>query len=391
MIKIYAQSMLLAYLLVGYVGCESKAVLTNSTPPISSPKESGSLKKVTLTLSVMAYNVENLFDTVKDPNTDFTFLPLEQKKQDPEVQSYCARQKGFYQNLCYNLDWSESTLDIKLNRIKNTIESATTDFTGPDIVILEEVENMRVLEMLQNKLQSSNYQYFLLQGSDRRGINIGVLTKLPLAKDPQLHTIPFERSEDGKVFQSRGIFEVAVKLPNQQTLHIFGVHFPSQSNPHSYRRQAALELNRLMKSRPHGYVLAGGDFNTIKAEAQNIPRLYEDVLGREWLVSHIDSCKNCLGTHFFQQRDPVNGELKGGWDFLDALLFPKSWLEPSSEIRLKKTSIQVVTAGRYQSVLDPRSRQRIPARFEPREPVGVSDHFPIYAEFELDLRSQTDK
>ena len=40
-------------------------------------------------ISVMAYNVENLFDTQHDPGTeDFTYLPLSQK-QTPQIKTYC--------------------------------------------------------------------------------------------------------------------------------------------------------------------------------------------------------------------------------------------------------------------------------------------------------------
>jgi endonuclease/exonuclease/phosphatase family metal-dependent hydrolase len=383
--KIFGKIFLTILFLVAFTGCESGASLAANNTQTSSPNKSERKIKKTLTLSVMAYNVENLFDTVKDPNTDYTYLPLSQKKSDPEVQDYCARQKGFYQTLCFTLDWNESTLNTKLNRIKDTIESATADFAGPDILILEEVENLNVLELLREKLQSPDYKGNLLQGADRRGINIAVLTKLPLAGEPRLHTIAFDSGRNGKPFQSRGIYEVPLQLPNGKTLYVFGVHFPSQSNPHTFRRQAALELSRLMKSKPEGYVIAGGDFNTIKEEPENNPRIYEDILASDWFVSHVNACFSCLGTHFFERRDPVTGEFKGGWDFLDVLLFPKSWLNSQPSIRLKQESVQVKNSGIFQSRQEPRTGQRIPARFEPSSPVGVSDHFPIYAEFEVAL------
>ena len=41
------------------------------------------------TISVMSYNVENLFDTVHDQGKeDYTYLPLSLKQKSPEIQAY---------------------------------------------------------------------------------------------------------------------------------------------------------------------------------------------------------------------------------------------------------------------------------------------------------------
>jgi hypothetical protein len=173
-------------------------------------------------------------------------------------------------------------------------------------------------------------------------------------------------------------------LPTGQTLYAFALHFPSQSNDHEYRLQAAQQLNELMKSKG-ALVIAGGDFNIIKNEPKNNPALFEEVLGTNWFITHLDACKKCDGSHYYKQKR--GGEWTGSWDFLDALLFPKNWGTKDSKIRVSRKSVRVVNTGKFQSEWDSDMKAQVPARFAYPSSNGVSDHFPIYAEFYLPLES----
>jgi hypothetical protein len=360
-------------------------------PPTAQQEEEEIFPENSLRVSVMAYNLENLFDTVKDPQSDFTFLPLSEKQNDPEVQAYCDRQNGFYKKLCYELDWSEQALDAKLERIKDTIQHALPTKGGPDIVMVEEVENLNVLRLLQKKLSGSGYKNaVLLDGDDQRGIDVGLLTRFDLAGFPVLHRLKFENrhgSENFKQLLTRGILEVPILLPTGQRLYAFALHFPSQANDHQYRSQAVEQLNEIMKSKgPNALVVAGGDFNIIKKDSNKKPALFEEVLGSNWFITHLDACRNCEGSHYYKQRR--GNDWNGTWDFLDALLFPKSWGGKESKIRVSRKSVRVVNTGKYQSEWDSDVKAQVPARFEYPGNNGVSDHFPIYAEFYLPFESK---
>lgn len=333
------------------------------------------------TVSIMAYNSENFFDTVDDADRDDeTYLPLSLKNSNPKLKATCkAKFEGYRAQECLETDWSNEILEVKLNRLKDVIEQVGGG-KGPDILLLEEVENINVLTQLNAKLNKSNYQtVVLIEGPDKRGIDIGLLSRLPLKDQPILHKIEFNLTEpkDIKSGQgTRGILQTNLLLPDGQTVHVFGVHFPSQGNSTILRKQAAAFLNKLKSKLPEGsLVIAGGDFN-ITAEEDILQGYVSKDLSSEWLVSHLIGCKDCQGSHYYGPKDE--------WSFLDLLLFSKS-MDPKTGIanyRLNPGSIKVLTGSKYQM-----DRFLKPARFNSKTSVGVSDHLPIYAEFErVDLK-----
>ena len=55
-------------------------------------------------VTIMAYNVENLWDAVNDSDQgDYTYLPLSLKKKLP-MRELCSGKGGFRLNECLNLD-----------------------------------------------------------------------------------------------------------------------------------------------------------------------------------------------------------------------------------------------------------------------------------------------
>src|SRR5690606_9937385 len=65
----------------------------------------------------------------------------------------------------------------------------------------------------------------------------GLLTRLPLVKTPTAHPVLFGGGDEvcGK---TRDILLAPLRLPDGETLHVFGVHFPSGGNPIQCRRRA---------------------------------------------------------------------------------------------------------------------------------------------------------
>ena len=334
----------------------------------------GSEKHSDNIVSIMAYNVENLFDTLHDENReDYSYLPLEVKRKSLTHKKNCELTSSRYLDSCLNDDWSEAALDLKMKRLSDAILQVNGG-KGPDILILEEVENKNVLTQLNDKyLKNANYKtVVLIEGPDKRGIDIGFLSRLNLieSEQPQLHKIPYvAKNENDKEWmsRSRGILQVNFKLPDNNPLTIFGVHFPSPSNPRYWREQAIAHLNKLKSNLPKDRMaIAGGDFN-ISFEENSQAKHYENSLSSQWQVSHLVGCKGCQGTNYYHR--------KTSWSFLDALLFSKELSKDgSAPWALDPESIYIPNNSKYQV-----NRWLSPARFNQKSPVGVSDHWPIFA------------
>lgn len=326
----------------------------------------------------MNFNVENLFDNMDDADReDHTYFPLA-KKKTPEHQALCAKlEKPFHREECLTLDWSDDVLQVKLQNIAQIILGV--EGHGPDILVLQEVENDRILGRLNKDfLSKAGYQtQVLLEGPDERGIDIAVLSRFPQAGKPVLHKIPYAAKNDSDkkwMAKSRGILEVKLQLPNKETLTVFGVHFPSQANPRYWREQAVTALSQLIQEQAaQGPVVASGDFNITRVEEQET-RFFGEKFSSVSMVSHLVGCKTCEGTHNYR-RD---------WSFLDVMLFSKN-LGPdgNSGYELKTDSITVIRKDPLHLWGD------YPKRFKPEKKEGVSDHFPLYAR--LGLRKKTPK
>ncbi|MBK8201110.1 MAG: endonuclease/exonuclease/phosphatase family protein [Bdellovibrionales bacterium] len=324
-------------------------------------------------LSLMAYNVENLFDTEHDADReDFDYLPLS-KKQSAEHRNNCKESNSRQMDTCLNKDWSEPVLQRKLERLAQVILQVNGGL-GPDILLLEEVENIRVLQILRDQyLKKSNYQtLILIEGPDKRGIDIGLLSRLPenSSEPAKLHLIPFKANnlEDQTwMARSRGILQVNLILPDAETLTVFGVHFPSPHNPIYWREQAIDHLIRLKSKLPTDRMtVAGGDFNISSDEEQKVGQ-FRLRLAPQWQISHLIGCQDCRGTNYFAPAK--------SWSFLDALLFHKE-MSPAGSAKwyVDPKSIYIPNQNKYQV-----SRWLTPARFSETSPSGVSDHWPIMA------------
>ena len=313
-------------------------------------------------ISVMNYNVENLFDNLHDENReDQTYIPLA-KKQTPEHKALCEKIiLSWFKEDCLNFDWSDEVVNAKLKNIAEVISSV--DGMGPDILILEEVENERILTRLNREfLSKSGYiTQVLIEGPDERGIDIALLSRLPLNGKPELHRIPYvgKNEEDKKwMARSRGILEVPLKTMTGETLVVLGAHFPSQQNPRYWREQAVDFLKSLIiEKEKKSMVIAGGDLNISHNEEQEAG-FFKGAFSQVALVSHLEGCQTCAGTHHY----------KKSWSFLDVLMFSKKMGEKgSASYHFEANSVQVIgTSDR-------------PQRFNVTTKEGASDHFPLYA------------
>ncbi|MCB0412454.1 MAG: endonuclease/exonuclease/phosphatase family protein, partial [Bdellovibrionales bacterium] len=189
------------------------------------------------TVTVMTYNVENLFDLKDDPKkADETFLPIELKKSEAHQVKCQKIAKKFWRDQCLHWNWNKEALDLKMDRLAKVVRQVN-EGKGPDLLFLQEVENKDVLKDWNTRyLKDLGYsQVGLIEGSDLRGIDVAFLSRLPIKGTPQLHKIPFKNIKQSQKQDTRGILQVSFQLPDDQTLTVFVVHFPAPFHPAQLR------------------------------------------------------------------------------------------------------------------------------------------------------------
>jgi len=319
-------------------------------------------------ISIMTFNVENLFDTKHDcGRNDYAYLPLSKKKDPAHIKLCNSMRRG--RNACLKMDWSENILRKKMQRLAGAV-LAYNNGIGADVLILQEVENFGILNRFRKEyLKKAGYHTaVLIDGKDYRGIDIAILSRLPLVKEPVLHDIPFWPEKS-----SRGILEATLLLPKGKFLHVFGLHFPSQASTVKFRIQAIKHLNKLRSRLPeHAIVIAAGDCNITSDEEKEfgVLREYADP---DWIVS------NFIGR--MKQKGSTYYEVTKKWSFFDIILFSKNLSErsinPCTWV-LNRHTIFVNTSFSAQV-----SSKGTPERFKMPNYRGVSDHWPVVAELRL--------
>ena len=324
-------------------------------------------------VSIMAFNVENLFDNVDDPGkNDATFLALDDKQTDGH-RALCEQiEVRRWRDQCLYWDWSDAMIERKLEAVARTILQIDNG-RGADVVALQEIENIGILERLRNEyLADAGYSAaILIEGADLRGIDVAFLTRLPLATEPRLHAIQFGRAGDRRIADTRGILQADFVLPDGSTLTGYSVHFPAPFHPTEMRESAYERLNELRMALPADrHVFAAGDFNTTVLEDREQAML-ERFVRPHWIVAHEVGCAGCRGTSYYRPRDD--------WSFLDMILWsPPPERGKNATWELRADSVKI--ANRAPGQVRP---DGTPWRFEAPAGAGVSDHWPIVAVLEL--------
>ena len=292
-------------------------------------------------LALITWNVDNLFDTRDNAaRDDDEFLPLAVKRRDPLFwDNHCSKKRALsYVRNCMNLDWSEAALAQKIRHLVRVIER------GPpaDVIALQEVENLGTLNRLADALPRDYPHRVLIEGGDPRGIDVALLSRVPLRGRPVLHPSG-----------ARGILQV--DLASGVTLLV--VHFSSPRAPFSRRLRSWRDVERIVAglgTRPEALVVLG-DLNITTGEQRRAQR---EMFGDAWIAL----CPKCRGTYYYVPDRQ--------WDRLDRMYLlhrPAAasgwgWCGPGRVLG---------EAGKR-----PRKFRRMPdGGFQ-----GASDHLPLYGE-----------
>lgn len=316
------------------------------------------------TISVAFWNVQNLFDTVDDPDkNDEEYLPSGDR------------------------EWTSEKLDTKLYNLSRIIRSMNND-KSPDILGVCEVEHQHLLDSLVSKfLHDKNYKTAYLESPDGRGIDNGLIY------NSDLFSLLFVKGDtvilDDK-YPTRLVLYAGLLTKANDTLHVYVNHWPSrrggaaESEPNRIRAaetvRASVDKNFEMNS--ESKIIIIGDFND---EPNNVSILnslkatpfycdttrYIENLSELYNLAY-PSFADGLGT--YKYRDD--------WNMLDQVIVSGALINSEdiyylcNSFEVYKPEVMVTKSGKYEGTPFPTFGGRTYLG-------GYSDHFPVVTKFIL--------
>lgn len=308
-------------------------------------------------ITIMFYNVENLFDTVEDPITaDNEFLPAGERR------------------------WTNARFRQKLTNIARVFNN-TGFWEPPSVIGLCEVENRYVLEELVNHpaIKKWNYQIIHKDSPDSRGIDVAALYR-PDQFVPLSYRYFPPVDPEGDTPDTREILYLSGILAGLDTLHLYFNHWPSRygglmETRHTRERAAARlrhEFDRLQEIFREPRVVIMGDFND-----QPVDRSLHDVL----MAQTVHGNEPGLLYNLSQQwAENGKGTLKyqGFWNTFDQIIVSGVLFNPDAPLFCLPADALIVEA-KFLFLPDERyTGQKLNRTYEGfRYTGGYSDHLPV--------------
>ncbi len=267
-------------------------------------------------LSILFWNVENLFHPTNDSLTD-----------DDEFTPSGARY------------WSYNRYRIKCNLIWKTIFLSGND-GPPDIIALCEIENRKVLDDLFrfSPLKNYNYQLIHMDSPDPRGIDVALAYRPEQISLMDTCFISFCVPElNGRM--TRDILKASF-LWESDSIGIFVNHWPSKYGGAGYTdvlriRAAELlssEVRKIQEFNPGRYLICCGDFNDIP-ESRSLQLLINAENRGKKILQYVKPFP-----------DLSHGSIKyqGNWELIDHFFAGGAFLDSISGSSLKISSSQIL-------------------------------------------------
>ena len=335
--------------------------------------------------TVAFWNLENLFDTINNPNNDEEWLP-----------------RGAQ-------NWTSTKYKQKLHNLGKVISGIGKADTGkqgsssaPTILGCSEIENRGVLEDLVKDPQLLPYDYGIVHfdSPDKRGIDVGLLYQKKHFKPTSYINVPLmiyndtnannskkekEEVTDDKTEADKASSRIYTRdqllvtgLLDGEEINIIVCHWPSRSGGEKKSaplREAAARLTRkitdsLLTIKPDAKIIILGDLNdgstnkSVKVE-----------IGAKSKKEQVDA--KGIYNPFEEMANKGHGTLayRDAWDIFDIIMFTQPFIKENdySSWRYWKSGIynkpfMITTIGQYKGY---------PLRHSMTE-VGYSDHFPVY-------------
>ncbi len=310
----------------------------------------------------MFYNVENVFDTVNNPNAnEKEFLP----GSDRHWSSY-----RYYQ---------------KKNKLYKTFLAAG-GWEPPELIGLCEIENETVLEDILWKTPFSKFEYKYIHRNspDHRGIDVALLYDpkafFPVSEQYIRLDLPERYSSTREILYAKGYTKL------NDTLHIFVNHWPSKyggavkSQPK--RNIAAQTLKKvtdsLFQSVKRPKIVITGDFN----DAPDTESTKNHLQAKEPTDSISNQSLYNLSEHWMEEKYGTY-KYQGQWNVIDQFIVSGSLLNAKHSLKTSKQNAHIF-APDFLLEKDEKYVGQKPYRtfIGFRYNGGYSDHLPII----LDLK-----
>ncbi len=300
-------------------------------------------------LSVMFYNVENLFDTADDTTKDDDeFLPEGSRR------------------------WTEKRYWQKINALSRVIVAAG-EWELPALIGLCEVENEKVVSDLafRSILSGAGYKVIHRESPDFRGIDLALLYRSDIVRVADSRSwIPEEK--EGEVFNSRNLLYAKTVMGND-TVHLILCHWPSRRGGSLAAGDLRESVAKLVRSKIDSLqassgdtasIIVMGDFNAAPGDPV-IKILTED-------NSLIDYAEETAGKGTGSYR------YQGRWELIDQIFVSRSMTYPEGKIYADPLSFRVFDE-QFLLVEDPDYPGKKPfATYGGyRWSGGYSDHLPV--------------
>ena len=312
-------------------------------------------------VSIGFYNLENLFDTIQDPEiNDEDFLPKGNYRYNTEVYNH------------------------KLTVLSDVISQIGTEITpdGAAIVGVCEIENKSVLIDLVNhkNIKARNYQIVHYDSPDERGIDVGMLYNPKYFKVLDSKNLYVQLPDrDGTTNFTRDVLWVKGVLLGE-TVHVFVNHWPSRSGGEAksspLRELAAAvakkKIDEIIAENQNAKIILMGDLNDdpvnnsvkkVIGAKGDVTKVGKGEMYNPWMAMY----KNGFGTlayrdawNLFDQiiiSSAIADKNAEGFRFYKAKIFNKSFLF-SQEGRFKGYPKRTYSFGKFIG--------------------GYSDHLPTY-------------
>jgi predicted extracellular nuclease len=325
-----------------------------------------SAQKKDRVLTVMFYNVENLFDTVNNPlKEDDEFTPGTEKA------------------------WDVERYDKKLENIASVIRAVNEDEL-PEIVGLCEVENLKVLEDLirERDLRRGNYGIVHQESPDARGIDCALLYNMEEFRVVSSEAIPVRFPFDSAL-TTRDILYIEGKTEDNETLHLFVNHWSSryggQKESEPKRIHCAIALRKavdaIMNREPEAKIIIMGDFNDEPTNRSVF----------ELLMAH-NKRKNQRARELFNLmydahnlRNEGSYNYRGTWNMLDQIIVSLPVIKDRNGWYCSYDDAGILKED-FLLYHDEERGEKVPSRTYggPNYYGGYSDHLPVYVTLRRD-------
>jgi len=322
--------------------------------------------KRTIYCGIAFYNLENIFDTIHDEGkNDYEFLP-----------------DGSYH-------WNTLKYKSKLHNMAKVLSELCTDRVkgGAAFVGVSEVENERVMADLvaQPELAARDMRYVIIEGPDRRGVDVACIYNPRMFKLKSSELIPargYEEWSGGHI--TRGILHVYGNLLGEH-VHFLVNHWPSRAAASPSReflgRIARETIDSIQAAEPEARIILMGDLNDDPDNAS-----VTKALGAKTREKDVENQGDLYNPWYNTLRKEGQGTLlyDGMWNLFDQIIFTGNFLgKDRSTFKFFKNEIykpeyMITLTGKYKG-----SPKRTTAGGIWQN--GYSDHFPtqIYLVKEL--------